>query len=221
MARKAGKVIHQLKIWNEGTMKHEEFALRMVDANAGYLGSSRWEFRVEIEEPIAFIMQNKDADVVEKALVKALKQHWALKWERWYLVDTEYRFQSQWDNLSHPARHLNVSFDFVETATLTNGTKVHRIARDNEFDAAYMGRINNGWPMKEEGHSKHKQSWEKDDHIATQAMLPATPENFEKLKKMMEAIDALGRRLSDLLSHKKIALTLSSAIPLLPAPKDE
>lgn len=209
MAKPICKIVKNWTYFVKGT--HEKLIVPLRYVERKEYGQFITMFRVDLNEPIPLARENKDAAALQKEVFKELDAFYSIDWQPFFEVSAEHHQGTRCCNHhSEVSRTLIFTYRPVELGTrAADGAKVHRHPESNWLEK--------GWP--EEG-GKDRGTFNDDPVHEMVALVPNTPENKEKLDKIVAAMELLAGRMHDLLSPQKILTTLNNIHAVLPAPKE-
>lgn len=165
------------------------------------LSTKEVHFTVQCDNP-KFAIAGSDIEALRAAMWEHLDEHYAVTWEKWYLVEIRY----------------NGPYEGIGSG-LTFGYK------DVERGVAYDGSVllrERKWGMRQEVISPWPGEF-RDKRGDVIACIPATPQNSKAMKEFAARIDVLREKLVELVRPEQIMKTIAtlSGIPLLPPIPEE
>lgn len=153
-------------------------------------------FVVKCKNP-EFQISGSDIEALRAAMWEHLDEHYAVQWEKWFLV--EIRYHGPYEGMGSG---LTFGYKDVERGVAYDGTELLRERK---------------WGMREETISPWPGEF-RDKRGDVIACIPATPQNQKAMKEFAARIDILREKLIELVKPEQILQTIAtlSGIPLLP-----
>lgn len=229
--RKDGTVVKRIDI-RTSTSLVRAVPLRLVNGKYKKGGVDTFTYLIDIDEPARIRVAHADPHECARLAQIELEAALLVTWKDCILVEVEGREREEYfdDSATQARARLNISFSFVQTG-VRSGLPVWRAITERpgsptDTDAFPSKRtpsdyIQTGSPVVEKRPSRgstetaHGITRRYIEDGPTEALIDDTPFNRQRLQSIIAGLEAMRRKVEDLLSPENIEATLTSGIPLM------
>lgn len=229
--RKKGTVVKRIDI-RTSTSLVRAVPLRLVDGEYIKGGVDTFTYLIDIDEPARIRVAHADPHECARLAQVELEAALLVTWKDCILVEVEGREHEEYFDVreTQARARLNISFSFVQTG-VRSGLPVWRAITEtpgspNDTDEFQSKRtpsayIQTGSPVEETQPAREStetacgSTRRYIEDGPTEALIDDTPFNRQRLQSIIAGLEAMRRKVEDLLSPKNIEATLKSGSPFL------